>query len=57
MLILGGIAALDEAERPWFFSQLVKLVKALEINWNSVERILESFLWLESACSPGGKLL
>jgi hypothetical protein len=57
MLVLGGIAALDKAERPWFVSQLVKLVRALEIDWNSVEGILESFLWLESACSLGGQLL
>ena len=57
MLILGGIAALDKAERPWFVSRLAKLVRALEIDWNSVEGILERFLWLESACSPGGQLL
>jgi hypothetical protein len=57
MLIIGGIAALDKAERPWFVSELVTLVRALEIDWNSVEGILEGFLWLESACSAGGELL
>jgi len=57
MLILGGIAALDKAERPWFVSQLITLVRILEIDWDGVEEILESFLWLESACGSGGRLL
>jgi hypothetical protein len=57
MLMLGGIASLDKAERPWFVTQLARLVRILCIDWNSVEKILESFLWLESACGSGGQLL
>jgi hypothetical protein len=57
ILMLGGIAALDKAERPWFVSQLAALVRILEIDWDGVEEILESFLWLESACGSGGRLL
>jgi hypothetical protein len=57
MLMLGGIAALDKAERPWFVSQLVRLVRILRIDWDSVGEIMESFLWLESACGSGGRLL
>jgi hypothetical protein len=57
MLILGGIAAMDKVERPWFVSQLFSLVRILEIDWDDVEEILESFLWLESACGSGGRLL
>jgi hypothetical protein len=57
MLMLGGIAALDKAERLWFVSQLVRLVRILRMDWDSIEEILESFLWLESACGPGGRLL
>lgn len=58
MLALGGIAALDKPERVWFASQLGRLVRRMEIDdWGSVEEILESFLWLESACSQGGYML
>jgi hypothetical protein len=57
MLILGGIAAMDKMERPWFVSQLVALVRILEMDWDGVEEILENFLWLESACGSGGRSL
>lgn len=57
MLMLGGIAALDKVERLWFVSQLVRLVGILRIDWDSAEEILESFLWLDSACGSGGRLL
>jgi hypothetical protein len=57
ILILGGIAALDKVERPWFVSQLGTLVKILEIDWDGIEEILESFLWLDSTCGSGGRLL
>ncbi|RDW65955.1 hypothetical protein BP6252_09590 [Coleophoma cylindrospora] len=57
-LILGGIAALDMPERTWFVSKLSILQKEQNLhNWNSVEDILECFLWLQSACGAGGMLL
>lgn len=55
MLILGGIGALEKPERRWFVSQLALLIDKLKINWVSVEEILQTFLWLDSACSPGGR--
>jgi hypothetical protein len=57
MSMLGGIAALDKAERLWFVSQLVRLIGILRIDWDSAEEILESFLWLDSACGSGGRRL
>lgn len=55
ILVLGGIAALGKPERPWFVSKLALVgVKRLKLDWDGVENILKSFLWLESACSPGG---
>jgi hypothetical protein len=58
MLVLGGIAALDTPERHWFASQLAWIVRRLDIDdWEGVEDILGSFLWLDSACSQGGRLL
>lgn len=58
MLVLGGIAASDKPERPWFVSQLALIVRRLDIiEWNSIEDTLESFLWLESACGQGGREL
>jgi hypothetical protein len=58
MLVLGGIAALDTPERHWFASQLAWTVRRLDVDdWEVVEDILGSFLWLDSACSQGGRLL
>jgi hypothetical protein len=58
ILVLGGIAALGKSERPCFVSNLALInVKRLKLDWGGVEDILKSFLWLESACSPGGRRL
>jgi hypothetical protein len=57
ILVLGGIAALDKPERSWFVSQLARLVQILMIEWEEAEGVLETFLWFEIACSPGGRLL
>jgi hypothetical protein len=58
ILVLGGIAALGKSERPWFVSKLSLIgVNILKLEWDGVEDILKSFLWLESACSPGGRRL
>jgi hypothetical protein len=58
MLVLGGIASSDKPERPWFVSQLALIVNKLHImDWSGVDDILESFLWLESACGHGGREL
>jgi hypothetical protein len=58
ILVLGGIASSDKPERPWFVSQLVFIVRKLHImDWDGVEDILESFLWLESACGKGRREL
>lgn len=58
-LVLGGVAALGKPERLWFTLQL-KIVGEARLkldSWKSVEQILETFLWLRSACSPGGRQL
>jgi hypothetical protein len=57
MLVLGGIASLDKPERRWFVSQLALLVDKLRIDWRGIEDILETFLWLDSACGPRGREL
>ena len=58
ILVLGGIAALDKPERPWFASQLGRLASKLEFNdWYEVKDKLDNFLWLESACGQGGHML
>lgn len=58
MLVLGGIAALGKPERPWFVSNLALVgVERLKLDWDGVEAILKPFLWLESACSHGGRQL
>ena len=58
MMVLGGIASSDKPERPWFVSQLALIVRKLRLmDWGGVEDILESFLWLESACGKGGREL
>ena len=57
MLVLGGIAALDKPERPWFVSHLALLVARLDLDWTGVQEILGTFLWLDSACGAGGQHL
>jgi hypothetical protein len=57
ILVLGGIGAFEKPERDWFVVQLAGIVRRLEIDWDGVGEILENFLWLESACGPGGRLL
>jgi Fungal specific transcription factor domain len=58
ILVLGGIAALDKPERPWFTSQLHLLSRRIGVaDWDTVEDKLESFLWLDSACGSGGQML
>jgi hypothetical protein len=57
ILVLGGIAALEKPERPWFVSQLALLVKGLKIDWVGAQHILETFLWLDIACSASGRHL
>lgn len=58
-LVLGGIAAWGKPERIWFVSQL-KIVGEVRLkldSWESAELILETFLWLRSACTAGGRQL
>jgi hypothetical protein len=58
MLVLGGIAASDGPERPWFVMQLeIFAVNCKMYDWSAVEEVLKSFLWLESACGAGGRIL
>jgi hypothetical protein len=58
ILVLGGIGALGRPQRPWFVSNLALInVKRLKLDWEGVENILKRSLWLESACSPGGRRL
>lgn len=58
ILILGGIAASDTKERDWFVKSISIVAKILKIGtWEEVTEIVESFLWLESACGFGGRIL
>jgi hypothetical protein len=58
ILTLGGIAALDKPERILFALQLGEHVKKMGLeDWDAAEDILEGFLWLESACGQGGRML
>jgi hypothetical protein len=58
MLVLGGIAAADGPERTWFVTQLGNFVtKGPTYESKTVEQMLHPYLWLESACDPGGRIL
>jgi hypothetical protein len=58
VLILGGIAAFQKAERSWFVDKLRSLAwrKGLA-EWSQVLPILKSFLWMDMACGAGGMSL
>lgn len=59
ILILGGIAAQGKAEGPWFVAQLVEFARKWDFgsDWRAVEDVLETFLWLDSACGVSGRKL
>lgn len=58
LLILGGIAATGTARRGWFVQNLTAVGAALRLSsWEQVAGPLENYLWLESACDAGGRLL
>jgi hypothetical protein len=57
ILVIGGIAALDKPEESWFISQLRLLARTLNLDWNGVTEVLETFLWLDSACGCSGRHL
>jgi hypothetical protein len=58
ILVLGGIAAFEKEERSWYVTQLAKLAKKMDIyDWEIIEHKMELFLWMGSACEPGGQRL
>lgn len=58
ILVMGGIAANGTPDRKWYVRNLAALSRALDLSeWNDVAEELENWLWLESACDAGGRLL
>jgi len=60
ILVLGGIAAtgMRTGERDWFVRNIVIVAKILELSkWEQIVDVLEGFLWLDSACEAGGRIL
>ncbi len=58
ILVLGGIASSETPERPWFVRSILMVTKVLKLNtWEQVTEIMEGFLWLDSACDAGGRIL
>lgn len=58
ILILGGISATGTPERCWYIQNLSTVSSALKLSeWEDVAEELEKYLWLESACDSGGRLL
>lgn len=60
ILVLGGIAATDmrTGEKQWFVRNIVIVARILELSkWEQVAEVLGGFLWLDSACEAGGRLL
>lgn len=58
ILVLGGVAALDTPQRSWYASKVafVSTSMAIEI-WGNAVDIMETFLWVDSACGQGGRML
>jgi hypothetical protein len=58
ILILGGIAASDTREREWFVRNIAIVAKVSKVaTWEQVVGVMEGFLWLDSACDAGGRIL
>lgn len=57
-LYFGAIAASHTPERQWFIEQICNLNITLGLKtWIDARDIMNSFLWLDSACEPGGKVV
>ena len=58
VLTIGGIAATGLPERAWFVATLRRVtVRSGLSRWQDLKQVLESMLWLESACDRAGKQL
>ena len=58
VLVIGAIAAFEKPERPWYIAQLAKRSKEwTSYDWEKVEEKMTLFLWLESACGSGGRIV
>jgi hypothetical protein len=56
VLMIGGIAATGLPERTWFVSTLrTATVRSGLSRWQDLKQILESMLWLDSACDRAAK--
>ncbi|EPE28692.1 hypothetical protein GLAREA_09813 [Glarea lozoyensis ATCC 20868] len=57
-VVIGGIAALGQNQRPWFTGQLNILATILKIReWDEVRVIMKRFSWVDSACDVEGERL
>lgn len=57
-VVIGGIAASGQDERPWFLRELHILSTILRLaEWSEVKVIVKRFAWVESACDSGGEAL
>jgi len=58
MLVLGGISSTGTADRGWYVQNLAAVTAALNLSeWEDVEEELKAYLWMSSACAPGGLAL
>jgi hypothetical protein len=58
VLVLGGVAALESEERSWYVRTLAVVSRSLDISeWDDVVEEMAHYLWLDSACNAGGRLL
>jgi hypothetical protein len=58
ILVMGGIAATNAPERIWYIQNLSVVSSALRfLNWDEAADEFSNYLWLESACDAGGRLL
>lgn len=46
-LVLGGVAAFDSADREWYVAQVFEHVSALDLTFNGLHAILETFLYYD----------
>ena len=58
ILVLGGVASFGTLERFWFVQNLTAVSASLNLSlWEQVLEKLDNYLWLDSACGSGGRLL
>lgn len=58
ILVLGGIAAQNTEERPWFINTINGAAGMAAVSsWEELKQVMTTVMWMDSVCDLGGQTL